>query len=32
MMSGNEIEISEGERWFGEGMDVNLVDVGERHW
>lgn len=23
MMSGNDVEIGEGERWFTEGVDVN---------
>lgn len=38
-MSANEIEISEGERWFsgevGEGgVDalVDKVEIGEMHW
>jgi len=32
MMSGNDIVISEEERWFKEGVDVNRVDISERHW
>lgn len=40
MMSANEVEVAEGERWFrgevGVGEDVNaLVDrasIGEEHW
>ena len=31
-MSGNDIEITEGERWFKDGIDVNSVDIGEEHW
>lgn len=32
MMSGNDVEIAEGERWFQEGVDVEQVDIGEQHW
>ena len=31
-MSGNEISISEEERWFKEGVDVDSVVIGEAHW
>ncbi|KAL9090605.1 MAG: hypothetical protein Q9159_001852 [Coniocarpon cinnabarinum] len=31
-MSGNNVEISEEERWFREGEDVNAVEIGEEHW
>ncbi|GAB7352573.1 hypothetical protein MBLNU459_g2957t1 [Dothideomycetes sp. NU459] len=31
-MSGNDIEISEEERWFKDGVDVNKVDISEKHW
>lgn len=34
-MSGNDVEISDGERWFvgGEGNDgVDEVNIGEEHW
>ncbi|KAH7111947.1 hypothetical protein B0J13DRAFT_515012 [Dactylonectria estremocensis] len=31
-MSGNDLKISEEERWFKDGVDVNEVDVSERHW
>ncbi|EMC94371.1 hypothetical protein BAUCODRAFT_545822 [Baudoinia panamericana UAMH 10762] len=31
-MSGNDIEISENERWFKEGVDVNAVHISEQHW
>ncbi|KAK3673092.1 hypothetical protein LTR78_006932 [Recurvomyces mirabilis] len=32
MMSGNDVEISEDERWFKDGVDVNSVDISEKHW
>lgn len=34
MMSGNDVEIEGGEagRWFGEGVDVEAVVIGEEHW
>lgn len=31
-MSGNEITITEEERWFKDGVDVNTVEIGEAHW
>jgi len=31
-MSGNDIELGEGERWFVEGVDVNKVAISEKHW
>lgn len=31
-MSGNDVKITEEERWFKDGMDVNTVDIGEKHW
>ncbi|KAF2629692.1 DUF1348-domain-containing protein [Macroventuria anomochaeta] len=31
-MSGNDIEISEADRWFKEGVDVNKVEIREAHW
>ncbi|RPB01827.1 DUF1348-domain-containing protein [Choiromyces venosus 120613-1] len=31
-MSGNDVKISEEERWFKEGVDVNTVDISEKHW
>lgn len=31
-MSGNDIEISEAERWFKNDVDVNTVDISEKHW
>jgi nuclear transport factor 2 (NTF2) superfamily protein len=32
MMSGNDVKIAENERWFKDGVDVESVDIGERHW
>ncbi|OJJ42826.1 hypothetical protein ASPZODRAFT_136959 [Penicilliopsis zonata CBS 506.65] len=32
MMSGNDLVLGEGERWFVEGVDVDLVSIGESHW
>lgn len=33
MMSGNDVEIADEERWFGEDvLDVDSVDISERHW
>ncbi|KAI3321526.1 hypothetical protein HD806DRAFT_537199 [Xylariaceae sp. AK1471] len=31
-MSGNDVRISDGERWFRDGVDVNSVDISEKHW
>ncbi|KAK0939576.1 hypothetical protein LTR29_008825 [Friedmanniomyces endolithicus] len=31
-MSGNDVEIAEGERWFKDGVDVDSVEIGEEHW
>lgn len=31
-MSGNDVEIDEGERWFKDGVDVNTVAISEEHW
>lgn len=31
-MSGNDIEISEEERWYKDGVDVNEVEISEKHW
>ncbi|KAF2434863.1 DUF1348-domain-containing protein [Tothia fuscella] len=30
--SSNDVEIEEGERWFREGVDVDVVEIGEKHW
>ncbi|KAI6864683.1 hypothetical protein KC343_g6091 [Hortaea werneckii] len=32
MMSGNDVEISDAERWFKDGVDVNEVEISESHW
>lgn len=33
MMSGNDVTLGEGERWFGEGVeDVDAVEIGEEGW
>ncbi|KAI4134797.1 MAG: hypothetical protein LQ347_001227 [Umbilicaria vellea] len=33
MMSGNDIELAEGGRWFGDGVeDVDAVEIGDRDW
>ncbi|KAI0857789.1 hypothetical protein F4860DRAFT_334049 [Xylaria cubensis] len=31
-MSGNDVKIEDAERWFKEGVDVNTVDISEKHW
>ncbi|UKZ53942.1 hypothetical protein TrVGV298_007745 [Trichoderma virens] len=31
-MSGNDVKISDDERWFKDGVDVNEVDISEKHW
>ncbi|MCJ1354378.1 MAG: hypothetical protein MMC33_004366 [Icmadophila ericetorum] len=31
-MSGNDVPITENERWFAKGVDVNTVDISEAHW
>ncbi|GAW21333.1 hypothetical protein ANO14919_108520 [Xylariales sp. No.14919] len=31
-MSGNDVRIEDGERWFANGVDVNSVDISEKHW
>ncbi|KAM0380561.1 hypothetical protein ACHAPK_001166 [Fusarium culmorum] len=31
-MSGNNVKISEEERWFKDGVDVNTVEIGPEHW
>lgn len=30
-MSANEVTISQGERWFGEGVNVNEVEITDVH-
>ena len=32
MMSGNDVEIGEEERWFREEVDVEEAAIGEEHW
>ncbi|KAH7308736.1 DUF1348-domain-containing protein [Rhexocercosporidium sp. MPI-PUGE-AT-0058] len=31
-MSGNDVKISDEERWFKDGVDVNEVEISEKHW
>ncbi|KAL2127956.1 hypothetical protein VTI74DRAFT_9933 [Chaetomium olivicolor] len=31
-MSGNDVKIAEEERWFKDGVDVDTVEISERHW
>ncbi|VDB95442.1 unnamed protein product [Peniophora sp. CBMAI 1063] len=31
-MSGNDLDITEVERWFAGDVDVNTVKIGEQHW
>lgn len=31
-MSGNDVKIGDDERWFKDGVDVNSVDIAEKHW
>jgi len=31
-MSGNDLKLEEHERWFAEGIDVNEVEIDEKHW
>lgn len=31
-MSGNDVKISDEERWFKDGVDVNSVEISEKHW
>ncbi|KAK3336671.1 hypothetical protein B0T19DRAFT_46445 [Cercophora scortea] len=31
-MSGNDVKIADRERWFTDGVDVNAVDISEKHW
>jgi len=32
MMSCNDVEIKDSERWFKEDVDVDTVEIGEEHW
>ena len=31
-MSGNDVKISDEQRWFKGDVDVNAVDITEEHW
>lgn len=31
-MSGNDVKLADGERWFKDGVDVNEVAIDEKHW
>ncbi|KAI0913028.1 hypothetical protein F4824DRAFT_493169 [Ustulina deusta] len=31
-MSGNDVPIEDGERWFVDGVDVDSVEISEMHW
>ncbi|KAI0099833.1 hypothetical protein GGR51DRAFT_385885 [Nemania sp. FL0031] len=31
-MSGNDVKIADGERWFANNVDVNTVAISEKHW
>jgi len=31
-MSGNDVKITEEERWFRDGVDVDTVEISETHW
>ncbi|KAI0125082.1 hypothetical protein BJ170DRAFT_673170 [Xylariales sp. AK1849] len=31
-MSGNDVKIADIERWFTDGVDVNTVNIEEKHW
>ncbi|KID96415.1 DUF1348-domain-containing protein, partial [Metarhizium majus ARSEF 297] len=31
-MSGNDVKITEEERWYKNGVDVNSVEISEKHW
>lgn len=31
-MSGNDVKIADNERWFANGVDVNTVEISEKHW
>ncbi|KAK8072335.1 hypothetical protein PG996_005683 [Apiospora saccharicola] len=31
-MSGNDVRIDDGERWFKDGVDVNTVPISGKHW
>jgi len=31
-MSGNEVDIAHEERWFKDDVDVDAVQISEKHW
>jgi len=31
-MSGNDILLADDDRWFTDSVDVNKVDISEKHW
>ncbi|KAJ1765169.1 hypothetical protein IW140_003837 [Coemansia sp. RSA 1813] len=31
-MSANDVKIADDERWFKDSVDVNNVDISEKHW
>lgn len=31
-MSGNDVRITDEERWYKDGVDVNTVPISEKHW
>lgn len=31
-MSANDVKIEEGERWFRDGVDLESVEISEKHW
>lgn len=31
-MSGNDVKIADDERWFVEGINVDEVEISEKHW
>jgi len=31
-MSGNDVKITDEERWFKDGVDVNTVEIGDKHF
>lgn len=30
-MSGNDVAISESDRWYKDGVDVNTIEIGPEH-
>jgi len=31
-ISTNDVKILEGERWYKDGVDVNAVEISDKHW